>query len=61
MSNDKLTVRLPQLHIGQISGVKARLLHRLMQRVKQRIVRLVYLHALIRQFQRILFVAQQQL
>ncbi|MNC80197.1 hypothetical protein D3C75_1329030 [compost metagenome] len=47
MLDDKLTVGDPQFHVFQITRVKARLLHSLIKGVEQRIVGLVYAHALI--------------
>ena len=47
--DDKLAVRHPQLHIFQIVGIKPGFLHRLIQGVVERVVRLVDAHALIGQ------------
>ena len=58
--NDKLTVRYPELHVRQIVRIKARLLHRLVERVEQGVVRLVDLHALIRQRGGLRVVAQDE-
>ncbi|MNO99839.1 hypothetical protein D3C76_916210 [compost metagenome] len=60
MLDDKLAVRDPQLHIRQIVRIKARLLHRLVEGVKQRIVCLVDLHALIGQRRCFRIIAQDQ-
>ena len=47
--DDELTMRNPQFHVRQIVRVEPRLLHRLVKRVEQRVMRLVDPHALIRQ------------
>ncbi len=60
MLDDKLTVGHPQLHIRQIRRVEARLLHRLVEGVEQRVVRLVDLHALPGQRRRLRIVAEDQ-
>ncbi len=41
MLDDKLTVGHPKFHIVQVAGIKRRFLHSLIQRVEQRIVRLI--------------------
>ncbi len=60
MFDDELAVRHPELHIRQIVRVKAGLLHRLIQRVEQGVMRLVDLHPLIRQRGGLRIVAQDQ-
>ena len=60
MLDDKLAVRHPQAHIFQVLGVEARLLHRLIERVEERVVRLIDLHTLPGQLLRLLLRPQQQ-
>lgn len=58
--DNELTVRHPQAHICQIAGFKPRLLHRLVERGEQRVVRLVHLHARVSQCAGIGFLLFQQ-
>ena len=60
MLDDKLTVGDPQLHIFQIARVKARFLHGLVERVVERVVRLVYAHTLIGKLRRLRVGAQDK-
>ena len=58
--DDELAVRDPQFHICKVVRVKSWLLHCLVQRVEQRVLRLVDAHALIRQRRGLWIVAEDQ-
>lgn len=60
MLDNKLAVGNPQLHIFQIVRVKTGFLHCLIQRVKQRVMRLVDAHSLIGQRRGLMVVAEDQ-
>ncbi len=60
MLDNKLAVGHPQLHVFQIVRVKAGFLHRLIQRVKQRVMRLINAHALVGQRRGLMIVAEDQ-